>query len=127
MIKKTFVLATVCAFLSGFAMAGVAFAADKGPEEITMESERGIKPAEFPHAQHQEEFDCGDCHHSKDEEGNQVAYEEGQDIQTCDTCHNKDSDMDEALNSLMKAGHKNCKGCHAEKAPEKQGCPTCHK
>lgn len=125
-MKKTLVLATAFAFLSGFAMAGSAFAQDKGPAEIEMKSERGIKPATFPHAQHQEKFDCAECHHGKDAEGNQVAYEEGMEIKNCASCHNKD-EMSGELASLMGAGHKNCKECHKEKAKDKLSCSTCHK
>ncbi|MFO7760663.1 MAG: cytochrome c3 family protein [Desulfobia sp.] len=125
MIKKTLILATAFAFLSGFAMAGSALAADEGPADITMKSERGIKPAILPHAMHQEKYECGACHHGEDEDGNQVAYHEGQEIPKCAACHNKDN-MSGELASLMGATHKNCKGCHKKDAPDKNTCTVCH-
>ncbi len=126
MIKKTVVVATAFAFLSGFAMAGSAIAVDKGPADITMKSERGIKPATFPHAKHQEQFECGECHHRKGSDGEKQPYKEGQEIKKCASCHNKD-EMSGQLASLMGAAHKNCKGCHKEKAKDKLGCTVCHK
>jgi cytochrome c553 len=71
------------------AFAGASLAADKGPAEMTLESTidgaKTPKPATFPHAAHQEKFQCADCHHSKGDDGKQVAYVEGQEIAKCES------------------------------------------
>ena len=40
--------------------------ADKGPADITINADSKSekpKPAQFPHAAHQEKFSCAECHH----------------------------------------------------------------
>ena len=109
---------------------------DKGPPELilksTVDPAKKPKLAFFPHAQHQETFDCGTCHHSKDAEGKLVAYKEGQKIEKCDTCHNTKAGINEKLDTFKKAAHARCKECH--KALKKEGkdagptkCVGCHK
>ncbi|QJA07020.1 cytochrome c3 family protein [Thermosulfurimonas marina] len=87
----------------------------------------------FPHWKHQEVLkgNCGECHHSRTADWKQVPYKEGMKIQECKTCHNKNH-PNKKLNSVKKAMHTNCKGCHKEmkKAGKKTGptkCTGCHK
>lgn len=118
---------------------------DKGPEKITIKptAKKPKKaPVEFPHREHQKRLECGECHHSKGEDGKQVAYKEGQKNQKCSTCHNekelKGRTLDLGgkkplkLDTLKGAGHGNCRACHraeAKKDPKKKHlkkCKTCH-
>lgn len=99
-MKKVIVLGMAVAFLCVTGLAGVTMASDdKGPAEITLKTEKGKKPAQFPHAAHQERG------------------------VECDKCH-KDANF--AAGAWTKdAGHGLCKDCHkAEGAPTK--CSTCH-
>jgi c(7)-type cytochrome triheme protein len=122
------VLSLLVAVLFGLIMAGVAAAADKGPETITFKCEKKSDVV-FGHAKHQESATCGDCHHSKGPDGKQVPYAEGQKIEKCGTCHNAEMTVP-TLNSSKNALHKNCKDCH--KAAVKEGktaptkCAECH-
>lgn len=115
----------------------VAFAADNGPEMITL-AESGKKPAVFPHKAHQDAFKCAECHHGM-ADGKQVPFVEGQKVEKCDSCHNATvlaGKMKDklALDTLKGAGHGNCLECHKEKAKtdaalkEKKidKCDTCH-
>jgi len=123
--KKVFSL--LFAVLFGLVMTGVAMAADTGPASITLNAKMGN--VTFPHAAHQKNFKCAECHHSKGANGKQVAYKEGQKIEKCCTCHNADM-SNKKLNSVKKVMHKNCRGCHKSmhktnpKAPTK--CRGCH-
>jgi c(7)-type cytochrome triheme protein len=122
------VLSLLVAVLFGLIMAGVAAAADKGPETITFKCEKKGDVV-FSHAKHQESATCGDCHHSETD-GKQVPYAEGQKIEKCGTCHTAEMAAP-ALNSSKKALHKNCKGCHMAAVKEgKTAAPTkcagCH-
>ena len=100
-MKKVLIYGVAVAFLCVAGIAGVSMAADdKGPADITMTIKDSAKPkpAEFPHAAHQEKIECDKCH--KD-----VNYLPGA--------------------WTKKAAHALCKDCHkAEKAPKK--CTTCH-
>jgi hypothetical protein len=137
-MKKITMLSVVAALALGLCFAGASFASDeKGPADITMVSTidkaKKAKPAIFPHAKHQEKLKCADCHHSKDADGKQVAYVEGQKIEKCETCHNKAAAAgmsDKKLKTFKGAAHMNCKGCHkaSEKAAElkKKKCALCH-
>ena len=134
-MKNTLYLA--CAILiTCFILGGTSLAADKGPAEMVLQStvDPAKKPklAFFPHAQHQETFDCGTCHHGKDDSAQQVAYSDGQKIEKCDACHNTTSGMEKKLNTFKKAAHARCKACHKalKKAGKEAGptkCTGCHK
>ena len=101
---------------------------DKGPADITLQTEAAKKPAIFPHAKHQEKNSCETCHHYTDADGKKAPCVDASDpIQKCVTCHNSAIGI-EALNSYKKAGHKLCKDCH--KKNKEAGAPTkctgCH-
>jgi hypothetical protein len=122
-MKKALICGIALAFLCSLGLAGMSFAEDKGPADITLE---GKKPVVFPHAKHQEQFKCGECHHTKGADGKQAPYTEGMKIEKCDTCHNKDAGMPKGLQSFKDAGHKNCKGCHKEHDKKLTKCSVCH-
>jgi hypothetical protein len=80
----------------------------------------------FYHDEHNELAeldDCAECHHLYDESGEKLEDESSED-QACAECH---GDEDEGTKpGLMKAYHRNCKGCHMA---EKKGpilCAQCH-
>jgi len=136
MLKKILACGVMSLFVMSFA-AILAFAADQGPEVVTL-GESGKKPAVFPHKKHQATFKCAECHHGM-ADGKQVPFAEGQKIEKCDTCHNdkvlagKTKDK-LALDTLKGAGHGNCLECHKEKASSDPAlkekkidkCDTCH-
>lgn len=132
-MKKVIILAIAVVFLCTAGLVCNTMASeDKGPADITM-GEGGKKPAIFPHAAHQEKLTCADCHHSKDADGKQVAYVDGQKVEKCGTCHNEEANADKkhVMNSVKNAGHGNCRECHKEKDKElgekKLGkCTACH-
>ncbi len=134
MKKTVYILSAMLLALT--LLSGICWAADKGPEEIVLKSTvdpaKKAKPAFFPHALHQEKFDCATCHHGKDADGKQVAYTEGQKIEKCDACHNTKAGMTEKLDTFKEAAHARCKVCH--KKLKKEGkdagptkCNGCHK
>jgi len=127
MIKKSILFAAAIALVCTFAVGyGVSTAADAGPEEMVLKTGDGKKPAKFPHKAHQDKFACGECHHTKGDDGKQVPYTEGMEIQKCASCHNDDM-ANPKLNSFKNVSHINCKDCHQEKggnAPTK--CAGCH-
>ncbi|MEN8200729.1 MAG: cytochrome c3 family protein [Thermodesulfobacteriota bacterium] len=132
-MKKVTLYAAAAALVLGLCFTGTAFAeADKGPAEMTLESTidpaKKPKPAVFPHAKHQETLTCADCHHSKDADGKQVAYVDGQKIEKCESCHNKAAGIDKAkkLSTFKEAAHANCKACHKEKDKALAKCTVCH-
>ncbi|WP_022854274.1 class III cytochrome C family protein [Thermodesulfatator atlanticus] len=110
---------TLCFY--GFAISG-----DHGPATIEFPGGKKGKVV-FNHEKHQKEFKCGECHHGKDHS----PYKEGMKIQKCETCHNKKDMANKKLNSVRKAMHKNCKGCHKKMVKEHPNAPTkckqCHK
>ena len=80
----------------------------------------------FPHDLHMGEFDCLDCHHDYDEDGENVldedTLEEGNEDILCTACH------DVCLRELY---HKQCMGCHrdfriAGDATGPELCGECH-
>ena len=73
-----------------------------GPAVIKMQTSRKRKPALFPHRKHQDMFECANCHHGMDNEGKQVPYSEGMEIQRCVTCHN--ATMENKLDIVKKLG-----------------------
>lgn len=130
---KKFTLYTVAtAMVLGLCFTGAAIAQDKGPAEMTLESTidgaKKAKPALFPHAKHQETLACAECHHSKGDDGKQVAYTEGMKIEKCESCHNKAAGMPEELkiSTFKDAAHANCKECHKAKDKELAKCDVCH-
>jgi predicted CXXCH cytochrome family protein len=130
MMRKTVFFATALAFVLSMALAaGLSFAADTGPAEITLQTEAAKKPAVFPHKKHQETIECATCHHTKTADGKQGPYVAGEEAK-CETCHNATDMTDPKLNSLKGAGHELCKGCHKkEKAAGKNAptkCSGCH-
>ena len=139
MLKK--ILA--CSVVTLFVMVGSAScfaAADPGPADINIvgTNSKKPKPAQFPHKMHQEKFDCAECHHGM-ADGKQVPYVDGQEIQTCESCHNAEvlpgKMMDKLkLDTIKGAGHGNCLTCHKKLAKENPelkakkiaSCATCH-
>lgn len=125
------IFAAVC-----LCIAGISIAADTGPAEMTLKTEKDgakkPKPAVFPHAKHQEIAQCGECHHGA-QDGKQVAYTDGMEIQKCESCHFKGSGMPEKLETFKDVAHINCKDCHKKAAEEKpelaekfSKCMPCH-
>lgn len=131
MLRKILVCSVVSMFVVCGAIATNTFASDPGPADIVI-AEDGKKPATFPHKAHQDAFGCAECHHGM-ADGKQVPYAEGQEIQKCDACHNKDvlagkKAGKEKLDTLRGAGHANCLACHKENEnKELKKCGTCHK
>ncbi|MEN8199911.1 MAG: cytochrome c3 family protein [Thermodesulfobacteriota bacterium] len=132
-MKKVSLYTASAAMVLGLCFTGIAMAeADKGPADITLESTidpaKKAKPAIFPHAKHQETLKCADCHHSKDADGKQVAYVDGQEIGKCESCHNKAAGIDPAkkLSTFKEAAHANCKACHKAKDKALAKCTVCH-
>ena len=133
MIKNALICACAVAFLC---FAGMSIASDPGPADMVLQAEKDKakkpKPAVFPHKMHQEVAKCADCHHSA-KDGKQVAYEDGQKIEKCESCHFKGSGLSKKVETFKGAAHENCKGCHktvVEAKPELKdafkGCLPCH-
>ena len=129
MSRKSLVLLVVITLTMGLAF-GVSFAKDvnKGPADITLKTEAAKKPAQFPHAKHQETKSCGTCHHYiGDDKKATPCGDDGENIAKCESCHNS-AFGNEKLNSFKKVAHKLCKGCHTKNkdkgAPTK--CGGCH-
>ncbi len=137
MKKICSVLSTL--ILSSFFFTAISLATDKGPAEIVLRSTVNpatkTKLAFSPHAIHQGNFDCGTCHHGKEDDSKQVPYTEGMKIEKCESCHNKAnaaSGMPKELETFKKAAHERCKECHKKrKAEGKNAGPTkcngCHR
>ncbi|MGB3224600.1 MAG: cytochrome c3 family protein [Desulforhopalus sp.] len=142
MLKKVL----VCSVISMFALGGAVISSfatnDKGPAEITMTSSKSAKPkpAQFPHEKHQnmDEITCADCHHGMDN-GEMVPYKDGQEIKSCEECHNSEVLAGKTkgklkLDTLKGAGHGNCLECHKEMAKKDPAlkekgitkCSACH-
>lgn len=99
-MKKVLIYSVAVAFLCVAGVVGVSMADDdKGPAEITLQTEKARKPALFPHAAHQERIECDKCH--------------------------KDANFPADGVWTKDAGHALCKDCHkANDASTK--CSTCH-
>ncbi len=130
-MKKTVMYAAAFALTLGLGLTSNLMAADKGPADMilqaTVDAAAKPKPATFPHAKHQEKMACGECHHSKDADGKQAAYVEGQKIEKCESCHNKAAGLDKKIATFKDAAHTNCIGCHKEKKAGPTKCTECHK
>ena len=135
-MNKKILWLCIVALAAVFTLSGLSFATDKGEAEYVLKSTvdpaKKTKLAFFPHAKHQETFDCSTCHHTKGADGKQVAYSEGMKIEKCESCHNKAAGMPKGLETFKNAAHKRCKECH--KAMKKEGkatgptkCNGCHK
>ncbi len=130
-MKRLALYAVSTALVMGVAFTGTSFAEDdKGPADMTLTSTidpaKKAKPAIFPHGKHQETLECGDCHHSKDADGKQVAYVAGQKIEKCESCHNKAAGMPKKLTTFKEAAHANCKACHKKTDKKLAKCTVCH-
>ena len=127
MSKRNIVSIVVAVLVMSLAVVATSIARDKGPAEMTLQTADAKKPANFPHAKHQEKYGCDTCHHYMDAEGNQAPCTGDDDpIQKCESCHNKDF-KDVKLNSFKNAAHAQCKECHKKEggnAPTK--CTGCH-
>lgn len=133
MLKKLLVCSVVSVFLLCGAVIS-SWAAETGPADITLQTEKAKKPAQFPHKKHQEMYKCAECHHDM-ADGKQVAYVDGQEIKKCESCHNSEvMGANKKLDSFMKAGHARCKACHVEMAKKDPAlkekkidkCDNCH-
>lgn len=136
-MNKTYYQILAAFLLGTFACTGVSIAAEKGPAEIVLKSTidpaNREKPAFFPHAKHQENVECGVCHHTQGPDGQQMPYSKGMQIYKCESCHNKGIDgIPQNLNTFKKVAHELCKGCHRElqkqgKAAGPTKCNGCHR
>lgn len=129
-MKKTLICGVAVSFLCTLGLAGISMA-DNGPAEMTLQATvdaaSKAKPAQFPHAKHQEKNKCADCHHGKGDDGKQTPYTDGMKIEKCESCHNKAAGMPKGLETYKNAAHKLCKDCHkatGNKALTK--CSNCH-
>ncbi len=144
-MKKALICGVALAFLCSLGFAGISLAdkVDKGKADITMKGDaKKPKPAQFPHAKHQETLKCGDCHHGMADDGKQIPYAEGQKTEGCATCHNAEKLAGKTidiggkkplkLDTMKGAGHGNCKKCHTAEAKKDEAkkdlkkCTTCH-
>ncbi len=122
MIKKTRIICTTLAILFSFLIVSMAVSADdNGPETMvlktTKDQAKKPKTVNFNHRDHQGRMKCGECHHTKGDDGKQKEYFDGMKIQKCDVCHFKGSGMPEKnpkLATFKDAAHENCKSCHKE-------------
>lgn len=135
-------LAIVLAVIAAFCFLTVAYAADKGPDEITISSKvyktHTKKPVAFTHKKHHTDYKiaCNDCHHTY-KDGKNV-WKQGDAVKTCDSCHSAAKPMSQLspqekkqLASPELAFHKNCKDCHMDakkkgKAAAPVACMQCH-
>lgn len=100
-------------------------------EEMVVINSDGFKnpqrpPAIFRHEEHNEAAgieECNECHHVYDDDG-QLVEDESSEDQRCSECHETESSGRQP--GLMKAFHKNCKGCHQEKDNGPVMCGQCH-
>ena len=129
MSRKSLILLVVTAFVMSLGLGVTMSLADNGPADITINADSESakpKPAQFPHAKHQEKNDCAACHHI-DDGGKQAPLAEGGAVAKCDSCHNADF-ANEKLRKWKDIGHGLCKDCHkkmkADGAPTK--CTACH-
>lgn len=102
-MKKVIIYGVAVAFLCVAGFSGLSMAADdKGPADInmTIEGSKKPKPAQFPHAAHQERIECDKCH--KDANYTPAAW-------------------------TKKTAHALCKDCHKAAGDKKlTKCGTCH-
>ncbi len=108
------------ALLVGLATSAAALEVSLGDEVIVLKTYEGVKPASFPHRDHQQFLSCTSCHHVRE---NVMV------IDRCISCHNETMPNAE-LNSLKAAGHGLCVTCHkkvtAEGGAAPRRCSSCH-
>jgi predicted CXXCH cytochrome family protein len=131
-MNKILLYGVLLACCSALAFTGLAGAtADKGPEEMTLESTidpaKTPRPSQFPHGAHQALMDCTTCHHGADAEGNRIEYTEGLGIEKCESCHNSSASMPDKLGTFKDAAHALCVDCHRTTDKELAKCNVCHK
>lgn len=83
-------------------------------------------PSVFRHEEHNETadiWDCNECHHIYDEDGQKLEDESSED-QPCSDCHELRASGRKP--SLTKAYHANCKGCHLKQKKGPYFCGQCH-
>ena len=83
-------------------------------------------PSLFPHEEHNEAaelYECNECHHVY-EDGRKLEFESSEDMR-CVDCHPLESDNGDPP-ALMKAYHRNCKGCHEQRDQGPIMCGQCH-
>lgn len=98
-----------------------------GPAEIILKTDRGRKPAFFPHHRHQEKYPCGTCHHDKDYPDMIMNFDANKTAYKCTSCHNKDLPNQE-LNGFQGIGHALCRECHRKNQDITSAkCTTCHR
>jgi len=133
MKKSTLTLSLISAGI--LTIVSALYAADV-PDRVEMNStvyETHRKPiVTFTHKKHAEDYNiaCKDCHHVY-EDGKNV-WKEGDPVQKCQECHNKDkpspderrsmSDAEKIAQFHYEALHENCQGCH--KRVKMEGKPT---
>lgn len=112
-----------------FVGAGVFAAAQKIPDEITIENKykddkKG--PVKLSHKKHAEEYKvaCTECHH--DYKDGKNVWKDTDPVKKCSECHSAEKKQGNA-DKLNLAFHKNCQTCHKElkKGPYKN-CNDCH-
>lgn len=100
-----------------------------GISDITMQTridrEKVARPVALPHLQHQW-LECAACHHDKNAEGQKIDFIYGQEVQTCETCHNSGLVMPEKVGTFKRAGHQLCMECHRQADPSLTKCGICH-
>lgn len=93
--------------------------------ELKMSDDLSRPPVRFPHESHLKTYDCFDCHHDYDSQGNNVLEEVNPDIM-CGACHNSNSPI-----KPREAFHRQCLGCHEQYIFNKRPtgpvlCGECH-
>ena len=83
-------------------------------------------PSVFRHEDHNlaaDIWDCNVCHHVYDDQGSLIEDESSEDMR-CADCHGLEDEGRQP--GLMKAFHRNCKGCHLDQAKGPVLCGECH-
>ncbi|NLP04236.1 MAG: cytochrome c3 family protein [Fibrobacter sp.] len=83
------------------------------------------RPAYFPHQQHTW-LECETCHHDVGASGKPVRYTPGNQVERCESCHNKKADMPAQWASFKRVGHGFCMECHVQNATDQARCGACH-
>ena len=133
-MKKSWFLIIMLIFAGVFITSGILLAANI-PETIVIDGQsykKDIKgPVNFGHKKHFKDYKlkCTECHHEY-KEGENV-WKAGKPVKKCGECHDPVK-SEGNVKKLMLAYHKNCQGCHEEKAkegikaPSKTKCAECH-
>lgn len=113
-------------------LSGVFFSHAQEPVEgsnITMhtkvDQEKVARPVVLPHLRHQW-LECTACHHGKNAEGQKTDFVYGQEVQTCETCHNSRLVMPKKVGTFKRAGHQLCMECHRQADAALTKCGVCH-